>query len=376
MVKIVLHAGMHKTGSNSIQDVFATLDSPQFQYGAGNANNLSWAFKTMFTPEKKMERRFQHVSQGHDLDSLLVKKAEWRARNDTILRNCRKPMALFSAEAISGMKSDAQSDMHAYLSKYSDDIHVFAYVRAPLSMMQSSYQQRLKSTGKYQLRAKIVWPKYRQRLGSLFDHFGTENVHLRRFDPAAFPQGDVVRDFADWIKVSLPSNYCPAHANLSLSLEAVALLYVQRRFGRGYVRGFKWASQKNHAFLALLAQIGQTKFAFSAELMQPVVDQNLDDLAWIERKLGGPLLDELPSAGTGISDEDELINIALRVSPQLALLEGDQAPGEASGSVEALAVRLDRLRAEVAERHTVTVENPTKLLRFGVNRLTKMFIRR
>jgi len=97
--------------------------------------------------------------------------------------------------------------------------------------MQSMFQEGVRN-GRAVFNPRLLWPRYRHRIGRLDRIFGRENVTLRKFDPKTLKNGSVVDDLAEFAGIALPPGSA-GNTNKSLSLEALALLFVQRKFGRG-----------------------------------------------------------------------------------------------------------------------------------------------
>jgi len=112
--------------------------------------------------------------------------------------------------------------------------------------------------------------------------------------------------------------------NESLSLEALALLFVQRKFGQGIAIGFPGAPGNNAALRKCLAAIGKEKVRFASELLLPTIEANKADLEWMERRLSEPLLD-IPKNSNGplLRSEQDLLSVADRSFPELEALVPD-----------------------------------------------------
>ena len=156
--------------------------------------------------------------------------------------------------------------------------------------MASVFQQRVKGgkAGSGKFNPKGYWPRYRQCFEPLDQVFGRENVTFRKFDRKTLKNGSVVDDLAGFVGIPVPHNSSQLE-NESLSLEALALLFVQRKFGRGRATGFRSAQVQNNKVLDILAGIGKEKIQFAPELVLPIVAANEADLEWMERRLSEPL---------------------------------------------------------------------------------------
>ena len=226
--RIVIHAGMHKTGSTAIQAVFGTRGVAGVDHPGGPRANLSDEVLLLFAEGRLLDTvhaaRLPHLSRR----ALMRRRARAEARLAARLARCRAAVFLVSAEDIAAPDFDtaATARMVDFLGRSGRAIELQAYVRAPVSFMQSAFQQRVKQDkpGAAELDARTLWPCYRDRFEKFDTVLGRDRVHLHAFDPAAFPGGDVVADFAARLGVALPEAP-PLRANDGLSREAMAVAW-------------------------------------------------------------------------------------------------------------------------------------------------------
>jgi hypothetical protein len=293
-VKIIIHVGMHKTGSSSIQHTFARLQHPDLEYIEWNSGgNHSALFVLLFEDADKLAGYHAFKARGPEfIRKLPALREEWRARVSTQLAGAGDKTVIFSAEDISGPRfKNASQRLHDFFAGWSNDISVIGYARPPAGFMASAFQQRLKGGNTPDLFSGGASPTYRARFEKIDRIFGRDDVRLRGFAPNSLLNGDVVQDFAHEIGVGPLKEDQIIRANESLSLEAVALLYVQRKMGQGFVQGFNGAPAANNTFIARLATIGTRKFAFSPQMLAPLLEKERADIAWMEDRLGHPFAD-------------------------------------------------------------------------------------
>ena len=274
----IIHFGMPKTGTSSIQDTFHKVQVPDFRYfdwsGANHSSLLAGIvgdknspFIQRITPERVRNR-----------------VADWQRRfEEGIARN---PVGnlIFSAERLYRSSLEKKRTFKDFLDQYCDSYLVIGYVRAPGSFLQSGFQQNVK-TGLDQFRLKGAWPRYRQHISELDTVFGVENVMVRLFDRAHLHNGDVVQDFARAIGADLdPADIVTT--NESLSLESLALLFTERVHGEGVDKMDRVSLASNRRLVARLAAVKGHKFAFDAAMIEALVAENSDDIAWIEDRMG------------------------------------------------------------------------------------------
>lgn len=342
-MRIIVHAGMHKTGSSSIQETLFHGRFPGLTYAPWRGPNHSGLFVLLF--HKRPERHQAFQKSGSSAASLRKQRDEWQAKLDAALSEGPNTLIL-SAEAISAGNSankDAQKRMVAYLRQYTDNVELVAYVRPPAGYMQSAFQQRLKSSDLNSFQFRTLWPNYRQRFGALLELFDEDRISLRPFDRKTLTDGDVVKDFGRSLGTDLSPDQI-VRTNESLSLEALSLLYTQRRLGHGLISGFPKAMSANIRFVAALEGFGSEKIRFAREPLLEVFDRNAEDLAWMEEKLGTPISD-LPDEDTGqvITSEEDFFAIAETQADALQDHLKTRLPHDVDGAREKLVHDLDLL---------------------------------
>ena len=339
-MKLVIHAGMNKTGSSSIQQSLESQKSPDLTYIKWKSPNHSELFVLLFHEAVTRERYHIFRTQGSSARELEKEREHWLGEVTRQLEANTGPVTVFSGEDISQPTPiSGCQNMFDFFSQFFDDIRVVAYVRPPLSFINSSFQQRVQSSGISKINAQSLWPNYRKRFEKFDLVFGTENVELVPFVKDSLSGGDVVRDFWHRIGVECPLHTIP-RANEGLSLEALALLFYQRKMGDGIRTGSHDAYRKNNSLIRRLKKVGTQKFSFSGEFLENVFRQNVDDLEWIENRLGQKLADQAPRTDRPISTESELIEVALEQIGMLSDLTVREALNVSTNHPDQVALHL------------------------------------
>lgn len=377
MARLIFHAGMNKTGSSAIQRSIQKLDGQGVNYLEWKSNNHSVLFMLLFQSKELRDDYHVFRTQGWSREELNEEEKRWLEILRSQLERNRADAIVFSAEDASqpNVSEEPLRNFKEFFSPYVDSIEVIAYVRSPFSFATSAFQQRVKSGGLAKLDFESLWPDYRKRFENLDLVFGTENVTLVHFDSTELIGGDVVSDFI--FRTGLPNHDSSLEdtdragfreessqseqnrkrqdssrrvrqkttktkrkltkllsevvasrvlsrpgssnkrANKSLSLEALSLLFYQRKYGTGLQQGFRGATEANNAFIRELSTIGSTKFQLSHELVARITSENAADLNWIENRIGKVILDDVSDGSEGVSTEAELEEIALALLPDL-----------------------------------------------------------
>lgn len=344
-MRVVVHAGMHKTGSSAIQQYFSGLKDDKIVYPRWTDSNLCGLFVLLFYDEDKLHLYHGFKARGQEfIETLPSMKERWLTSLEEDIERSRGKTLLFSAEDISapGLRS-AVVRMQAFFARWTSEITVVGYARSPTSFALSAFQQMLKDGGINKLNVETLWPHYRPRFEMLEEIFGKENVNLRAYDVAHLQGGDVVRDFATILGVDV-NNAPLLQANTSLSAEATALLFAQRRLGDGFVSGFLGAQAGNNTFVDKLKTIGSSRMIFSEDLWRPVLQSHSEDLKWIEERLGRRFDDMNLDDAIVVGSEDDLMQLAMKSYGVLENLLIDSIKSNRRPPLPRVVMALDMLR--------------------------------
>lgn len=306
MPRLILHIGMPKTGSSSIQETLFNLGTlGSFNYAKLGVANHGGIITSVFS-ENPYEWRGHRVAarspkEVKDFNSRMLLRLE---------KICESKVSqIISGEDIWHMSEGALEKLKSFFSQYFNSIEVVGYVRPPGSFMVSSFQQLVKNHALKRLRGADHYPRYRDRFEKFDRVFGKENVTLRLFDSKQLAQSDVVIDFCQLLGESItPMNI--KRVNESLSLEATAVLFAYHREGPKYAH-YRGKGRDNTALVANISGFGTHKLRFTNAFIAPVLEQNHNDIAWVEKRLGYSFADQCSMDDGAISSEDQLLEVAI-----------------------------------------------------------------
>ncbi|MDO9033261.1 MAG: hypothetical protein Q7V09_22780 [Hydrogenophaga sp.] len=286
MKRIVLHVGMHKTGSTAIQASLAGYRDGVFEYAPlppaveadrQRAYNHSFLMNTAFDRgHQRMGKLRKFGVAACDFDRYRV---QCRDALEACLRTSEAEVLILSAEAITGFDLEAVRELGALLRQHASDIQVYAYVRDPFDYVKSATQEWIK----WGYAGDHLHPvSYRNCFGYLEDFFGAENMTYRLYRRGHLLDGDVVADFSSWIGLK---NH-PARrldANVTLSTDAVRCIYALNSYpmfssGNGLLH-YSWRE-----LLDVLGRLFPGRFEIPARMVSREID--VWDLAWMGARLG------------------------------------------------------------------------------------------
>ena len=318
----VLHVGMHKTGSTSIQNTLTSTPVAEVTYFPWPGNHgeyLGVAF------EERPWELYRAVRTGTPKEVVLEQRAHLRRVLEQRLAHFRQSpkvqKVVLSAERISDHErfvNNTLADLRDALLAHCDKVEVLAYVREPRTFIASNFQQVLRMGGPAALPGGEAWPEYRARFGRFDTVFGPDHVTLLPFDPAVFAGGDVVSDFCT--RIGRPID--PAdivRENENIGLEATALLFTLRR--AGYAEGLHVMENTTLSLWLgdLFQPLSTRSFRLGESILGPLVADREADIRWMKARLGVPLPGQ-PDPG-GIDCEEELLAIAEGLVERIPALE-------------------------------------------------------
>ena len=343
---MIVHVGMHKTGTSSIQSTFFHRNNPDFEYVDWTGPNHNELFVLLFLEADRLSKYKGFVNKGPELIRQLPDlRSEWLAKFTDQISNTNAEKMLFSAENISLPNMDrATQALHDCVSAHSRTVAACGYVRNPYNLVESLFQQNLKYTNLTAFMKGQHRPNYKRRFQHIDRAFGRKNVTLKEYTPDRLLNGDVVQDFAQTIGVEIPEAAEMKRTNESLSLEACACLYVQRVHGKGYVAGFKGAPKANGRFIKQLSTLGDRKLVFQDAMIDKYFGDVSKDLIWIEKRIGHSFsYQEKPSTNT-IASLDDLVDVALENYDAIQTRLGADRAISGKASFDNLVKSLEALR--------------------------------
>jgi nucleoid DNA-binding protein len=342
MSRCIIHVGMHKTGTSSIQQSLNGFDDANFTYyrnPSGGANHAGAIFKILGSMGADRPRR-------HEKGKVPTFRSN-RAEIENLTRSLRSlgtRSLIISAEGLRFLSREELGRLKSLLERHVDRLEIVAYIRPPAAYMSSFVQQLIRGRSTT-LDPERGYCHYRSFVSKFDDVFGAENVRLWKFDPRSFPGGCVVRDLCSRLGVELPAERI-RRTNESLSRDALCLLYTYRRSGLA-PRTRDLEGQQYRRLLEQMRSIGGKPFRLSPEAVRPILEKYRPDVAWMEARLGQSLGEELGDPQPeDIRHELDLLRPRPPAVRELVALLGDLAPGDINGDTPEQVGRLMNLLME------------------------------
>jgi len=299
--EIIIHVGMHKTGTTSIQRTLNKhLEDSRFIYVKLAVPNHSRQIFTLF--EEKNHPSINKI-KNQEIEKVNIKTKNRLIEN---FKKSKDKKYIISGESIRGMSLNALINFKSFLKQYFHKITVVAYIRPPKAYMESAFQQIIKD-GTTNFNIETVYPNYR-KFKYFFKVFGKENVKLWKFDPEHFPNNSVVLDFCQRLGIDMKLKHIITH-NESLSKEALSLLYIYRKFGPTYKKNPISRAENRH-LIERLSNIKGHKVKFGPKLIKPILNKYKKDIEWMESILDRPLKEHISLSKYNIREEKDLLSVS------------------------------------------------------------------
>jgi hypothetical protein len=193
---------MAKTGTSSIQNSLGQASAALREQGVTCAPwkpfNHSFDFTVLFLEDPR--KSFYYKQQSP------ITAADWDARLQglreqwiDLFATMETGPCIISAENLTRLSTREIQSLQAFVAPYFDRVRAIAYVRDPLKSLKSQWEQDVKEIQE-PLSAQALLKRTKQRMGYRFFHkwrdcLGSENLVVRKFDPAAFHNGSLLDDF-------------------------------------------------------------------------------------------------------------------------------------------------------------------------------------
>jgi hypothetical protein len=216
MKEVILHIGMHKTGTSSIQNSMKGVGGDGIRVARFTEVNHSIPMYTMFS-----ENRYNyHVwkNRGFTVNEIDRKKDEFFKILEEEIANSTISKLVISGEDISLLSVlDQELLCNSFQSK-GIVVKVIYIVREPMAWAVSAHQQR--ACGGEKKLFKIN-PEYKKRLQGFFNRCGAENISVYKYEHLI--EKGLIKSFSEIIGIKLEKD---SRRNESITLEALAVLYV------------------------------------------------------------------------------------------------------------------------------------------------------
>lgn len=324
--RLILHIGMHKTGTTAVQEALAGFDDGQTRMAQLRHTNHSIQMLTCFAQDPTKYHVW--VRQGMDPDRVLRIRAAMRRELLDELALSRRQLVI-SGEEMSLMRPPSILEMADFLAPHARDVSVVAWLRPAVGYIGSALQQMIRAG---QATALLPRPCYRARFAAFADRYGRRAMTYRLYRQG----GSTVTEFCDLLGIT-SQTVQDRRDNVALSDTALRLIWLLNRTGPA-TSGSAARLSARSATIRHLAHRFPGRFVLPPDLAASGIDR--DDIAWAEAETGLALSDGIPDIDPAVAQQ--------RLEVWLGSL-GDQTEDALDEDLDRLGLRPARL-ADLAER--------------------------
>lgn len=291
MPKCILHVGMHKTGSTSIQNSLAELDDEKFYYARimGSPNHSVGMFGAFAERPDRGHVRKMMLRKKRTVDEIVGEakrgiKASIAAAGERTL--------VISGEGMLRLNENDLKRLRKFFERHGySEFEILAYIRPPGGYLSSAIQQRIKAGGFKDFRIEQSLPDYREKFEKFDQVFGAENVKLSKFDRALLKNGDVVEDFCERSGIPVDSIEITRKNEAVSRLTALLVYQYHRHCDVEQLPPLK--AGQSPRLDELLKKLDPAKFKLTPDVLAPAIEKIKPDIEWMEKRLGQSLDEEL-----------------------------------------------------------------------------------
>lgn len=300
---VILHIGMHKTGTTSLQNSLQDYDDGDIFYAPLGDPNHSEALFTAFSSDPSDYHIWR--DRGYSPAQIEEQRTLYLSKLNTALLRANRSTVVFSGEDAGVLDAEGKKQLIDYLQSNGRSVRVICYVRDPRSFAASFFQQALKGG---LAEVPKINPNYRLRLETLKHLLPESQLTVRRFDRESLIGGNIISDFAALTGLQTEL-LVDLKDNSSLPFSAMKMLFI-------FNRGAMLSSGDDTLYRARIMFIGALRTAFADQSGPPL--SLFDDCAiyagcaYLAKHFGIAFEDEAASRGESgdvESAEQKLLDI-------------------------------------------------------------------
>lgn len=348
----ILHVGMPKTGTSSIQEsLYHGLEDPRFRLISLGWKNAAAYLEPLFGDRPEMFWRFR--AKRYSSPRIHRIRQAWERRLRRALRRARSrsQTPILTAERCWQAPPSELERLRDFLVAEGFRPRVVAYVRPIKSYAESLFQQDVKwdrSTFDPLLGLRddggSTLSAWSHRLAICARIYGRDNLIIRPFVRSALVEGCAVRDFCRTLGIAIDPRKV-VRANESLCADAVRFLYAHNRF----VQAGPPPSFFGRVLLVKhFEDLDGEPFRYHSEVFAPVADQIASETSAVRDRYGIDISADLQAADGGpcVREEADLFRYSRASLDWLAKTSGSATigPSEGVAAARAVAAQVERVR--------------------------------
>jgi len=344
----ILHIGMPKTGSSTIQNNFFKYikDSRAVYTNLGHPNQSGHLYGLFLENTENYHYFIQKNFTQTDIESFRQSTKKILEKSFT---DHSSSINILSGEALYHATKNEVNAMKLYLNNFFKNILVVTYVRPTQSLCSSAFQQHVKHPLIDSFLPRKIYHKY-NNIANYDEVYGKENVLVIPFLPKYFPDGDIVKDFCKYTGLKEQESEIK-RSNEAMSKAAVSILFTSNYYKNIRTNYGHLDFSIQNILVEKLRTISDEKFQFSGELIQRWVEDHFtEDYAWLLDRIGKKYAKyfAIDPQKKGIATELELMEYATTYIDQLKeYIDPASITFEIQKNPKTVALLVDILRKEI-----------------------------
>ena len=218
MQEVILHIGVHKTGTSSIQNALRDFDDGDTFYARLHYDNHSIAMHTIFSNDY----RNYHVWKAQGINGVELDKLREQlvhSLQSQITRQDRKRL-IICAEDICILTDGEKKNLIEFITTHGVTPKIVCYVRDPAELSASAFQERVKAG--FNEGSLDPYPSFEKLLAPFWRLTNKNNVIVRYFSRENMEENCVVKDFCNVLNMNIEN---VTDLNESLPSSALKLIF-------------------------------------------------------------------------------------------------------------------------------------------------------
>ncbi|GLX81295.1 hypothetical protein [Thalassotalea eurytherma] len=286
-MKSIIYIGFPKTGTTYIQQLFKNnleyVHNKDVLYPFINNDFKARTLKHIISKKKLSVADKREI----DLFSAYIDEEVNTKRYSTILYSCEE----ISSDMMSVINKESLTKLKKYLSRWSDDFTVIAYVRKPSDYYLSLMQENLKRGGSI-----IDYNKFRSNFMKVIDAYESvfnADMIIRPFDKSKWHNSDLFEDFIHTVNRVTELDVAGFKklinkSNETLSAEVMLVLNILRQYPTDFV-GDKYDFESSEFLWRQLRSVSSqfsnlTKPKLYSDVTETINTNNVDDICGLRNK--------------------------------------------------------------------------------------------